>query len=318
MDIVWGDIAANCRTASMLIDSTPGSDLYVLPEMFTTGFATQPESIADDSLTSMKWMQEKANKINAAICGSVATKCDDGTYHNRFYFVTPQASAIDSVQFDRADATTMPENSSSICFYDKRHLFTYGGEHLRYAAGHERIIVKWRDVRFLLQVCYDLRFPIFARNTHRATDKLINFDAPLYKDNIGNISSEFQDNLDITQELQDNLEQSDATHINKDAYDVAIYVASWPTSRIAPWHTLLKARAIENQCYVLGVGRIGTDIACKYCGGTEAIDAYGRIIAACPDNEQATITSAIDTNALHAFRKKFPVLNDTDNATVSN
>lgn len=302
MDIVWGDIAANCRTASMLIDSVPDSDLYVLPEMFSTGFATQPESIADDRLVSLKWMQEKANEVNAAICGSVATKCDDGTYHNRFYFVTPQASTTGTVHSDRDDATTRYENCGSFCFYDKHHLFTYGGEHLRYAAGNERVIVKWRGVRFLLQVCYDLRFPVFARNAPRTTDKLIDFDAPLHESNLDNILSESQDSL----------EQHIPDHTNTGTYDIAIYVASWPTTRIEPWRTLLKARAIENQCYVLGVGRVGTDIACKYCGGTEAIDAYGRIIAACPDNEQTTITSTIDIDALYAFRKKFPVLNDQD------
>lgn len=241
MDIAWGDITANCDTASRLIDSVPGSDLYVLPEMWSTGFATEPEGIADGNLLSLAWMKRKAAEINAAICGSVATRCDDATYRNRFYFVKPDGNVV---------------------FYDKHHLFTYGNEHHHYTAGDERVIVEWRGVRFLLQICYDLRFPCFARN--------------------------------------------------RGDYDCAIYVASWPTSRIEPWRALLRARAIENQCYVLAVDRIGTDPACSYCGGTEIVDAYGRIVDACPDNAEATITATLDMDALTAFRRKFPVLSDAD------
>lgn len=250
MDIVWGDIEANCLVASQMIDSAAGSDLYVLPEMWSTGFATKPESVADDTLVSLKWMQAKANEVNAAICGSVATKCDDGTYRNRFYFVKPQ---VDDKQTD----------ASSVLYYDKRHLFTYGGEHRRYTAGEDRVIVEWRGVRFLLQVCYDLRFPCFARNKGCV-------------------------------------------------YDAIIYVASWPASRIVPWRALLKARAIENQCFVIAVDRIGSDQSCSYCGGTELINAYGAVVDACPDNEQCVITNTLDIDALNAFRAKFPVLNDAD------
>jgi len=244
MDIAWGDIARNCHVASEMIDSAPASDLYVLPEMWSTGFATQPEGIADDKLASLQWMQQKADAMNAAIAGSVATKCEDGTYRNRFYFVKPSADG-------------------PVQYYDKHHLFTYGGEQHHYTAGAERVIVAWRGVRFLLQICYDLRFPTFARNKGCA-------------------------------------------------YDAAIYVASWPTTRIEAWRALLRARAIENQCYVLAVDRIGQDPACTYCGGTEAIDAYGRIIHACNDDIACSITIDIDMNSLAKFRQKFPVLNNAD------
>lgn len=241
MDIKWGDIKANCAIASQLVDSVPGSDLYILPEMWSTGFATEPESIADGNLESLVWMKQKSAETDAAICGSVATRCDDGTYRNRFYFVKPDGDVV---------------------YYDKHHLFTYGKEHHHFTAGNERVIVEWRGVRFLLQICYDLRFPCFSRN--------------------------------------------------KSDYDCAIYVASWPASRIEPWRALLKARAIENQCYVLAVDRIGNDPVCAYCGGTEIIDAYGRIVSVCPDNTAATISATLDMAKLAAFRKKFPVLNDAD------
>jgi predicted amidohydrolase len=120
-------------------------------------------------------------------------------------------------------------------------------------------------VRILLQVCYDLRFPVFARNTA------------------------------------------------KHPYDLALYVASWPTSRIEAWNTLLKARAIENQCYVAAVNRVGEDPACKYSGGTAFIDPYGHVVERCEDGRAQFITARVDMDALKAFREKFPVLKDADN-----
>ncbi len=244
-DIVWGDPTANHKRTEEAILNAPASDLYVLPEMWSTGFAPEPETIAEKDGSSLRFMQQMAVRMNAAIAGSIATE-EDGKYYNRFYFVKPDGSE--------------PE------YYDKHHLFTYSGENLRYAAGNKRVIVEWRDVRFLLQVCYDLRFPIFARNEAEGPD----------------------------------------------AYDVVLYVASWPTSRRAPWDTLLRARAIENQCYVCGVDRVGSDPVCEYNGGTALIDAYGRTVASCPDNEVCTITGEINMEKLNAFRQKFPVLKDKD------
>lgn len=236
---------ANQEAAERAIVAAPKSDLYVLPEMWSTGFATEPKDVAETDGASLCFMKQMANRMDAAIAGSIATE-EDGKFYNRFYFVKP--------------------GEDCPAYYDKHHLFTYSGEHLRYTAGKERVVVEWRGVRFLLQVCYDLRFPIFARNAAEGPD----------------------------------------------AYDVALYVASWPTSRRAPWDVLLRARAIENQCYVCGVDRVGNDPACKYNGGTAIIDAYGRTVAACPDGEVSVITTEIDMSALNAFRKKFPVLGDRD------
>lgn len=241
-DIVWANPEENQELAYKAIKNAPKSDVYVLPEMWSTGFATEPEGIAEKDHNSLNWMKQMANRMDAAIAGSVATE-EDGKYYNRFYFVTPDWKEV---------------------HYDKHHLFTYGGEQHKYTAGENRVVVEFRGVRFLLQVCYDLRFPIFARNT------------------------------------------------SENPYDVALYVASWPTSRRAPWDTLLKARAIENQCYVCGVDRIGTDPACQYNGGTTIIDPYGKVIKACADDEVCTISAEIDLESLNAFRKKFPVLGDRD------
>ena len=248
-DIVWGNPSANQKAAEGAMLAADKSDLYVLPEMWSTGFATEPEGIAESDGSSLNWMKQMANRLDAAVAGSIATEID-GKYYNRFYFVKPANDGSDN----------------EIEYYDKHHLFTYSGEHLRYTAGERRVVVEWRGWRFLLQVCYDLRFPVFARNCAEGPE----------------------------------------------AYDVALYVASWPTSRRAPWDALLRARAIENQCYVCGVDRTGDDPACHYNGGTAIIDAYGNTVAACPDGEVSAIRVELDMDKLAAFRKKFPVLSDRD------
>ena len=124
------------------------------------------------------------------------------------------------------------------------------------------MVVEWKGVRILLEICYDLRFPVWARN--------------------------------------------------RGDYDMILYVASWPTPRVNAWSALLVARAIENQCYVAGVNRVGTDPACEYCGGSVIIDPYGKTIAACAMGEECEATAEVDMESLEAFRKKFPVLNDAD------
>lgn len=91
-----------------------------------------------------------------------------------------------------------------------------------------------------------------------------------------------------------------------------LYVASWPTPRVEAWSALLRARAIENQCYVAGVNRVGEDPSCQYCGGTALFDPYGNELAACRRNEEDEITADIDLEELNRFRGKFPVLEDAD------
>lgn len=255
-NIAWADPAENQRRSEAAILAAPLSDLYVLPEMWSTGF-----NAVDDDSASLLWMKQIAGKVNAVVAGSLSVKAEDGTRRNRFYFVMPPTDEY-------------PEGK--VEFYDKRHLFTYGKEQLHYSAGEELKVVKWRGVKFLLQVCYDLRFPAFSRNR---IDKQI---LPS-----GEVVSEY-------------------------LYDCALYVASWPASRIKPWRILLQARAVENQCYVAGVNRVGDDPVCKYCGGTEIIDAYGCVTDACPDDEVSHITCELDMDALGSFRKKFPVLEDAD------
>ena len=131
-NIEWANPVLNIQRADEAISRNAGADLYVLPEMFSTGFCTQPEGIAESSESdTLRWMQRKAAEMDAAIAGSVAIE-QKGRYYNRFYFVKPDGS---------------------VAHYDKKHLFTYGGEHLRFTAGEERVGVEWRGVRILLGVC---------------------------------------------------------------------------------------------------------------------------------------------------------------------
>ena len=237
---MWADVNGNIRKADAALDSQPGADLYIFPEMFSTGFCTFPEGIAETEGQTLNWMKRKAAKINSALAGSVAIH-ENGKYYNRFYFVKPDGEVV---------------------HYDKKHLFTFGGEHERFTAGDERVVGEYKGVRILLEVCYELRFPIWSRN--------------------------------------------------HGDYDMILYVASWPTVRVAAWKSLLVARAIENQCYVAGVNRVGADPSNEYSGGSMVIDPYGKIIAECVDGVEMAASAEIDMDMLETFRAKFPVLNDAD------
>lgn len=238
-DIQWGQTAANLQVLSTLMDQQQGADLYVLSETFATGFMT--EGALADGNTVLNWMQREARRLDAAVAGSVAFSDDEGMARNRLFFVRPDGT------YD---------------YYDKHHLFSMAGETATYVAGQQRVVVTWRGVRLLLQVCYDLRFPVFSRN--------------------------------------------------HGDYDAILYVANWPKSRRDVWQTLLKARALENQCYVVGVNCVGNSSGVDYAGDSVVLDAYGRTVAACPAGIQATATAQLDMAKQNLFRQKFPVLNDAD------
>lgn len=144
-DICWGDVPANIKQAEMLIDASEDSDLYVLPEMWSTGFATQPEELAHDvnHNEALQWMRSLTIKRKCAISGSLVVRLEDGSYRNRHYFV---------------DGRNQQE-----VFYDKHHLFTYGGENRYYTAGQSHTIIEYEGFRILLLTCYDLRFPCWSR-----------------------------------------------------------------------------------------------------------------------------------------------------------
>jgi omega-amidase len=142
-ELAWEDPDANRRQIETLISSlAEPTDLIVLPEMFTTGFSMNAVKNAEQvGGETEHWLQKLAQTYQCAVTGSIAVAGPSGVY-NRLLFATP-----DDVQY-----------------YDKRHLFRMGGEDQRYLAGSERVIVTWRGWRINLQVCYDLRFPVFSRN----------------------------------------------------------------------------------------------------------------------------------------------------------
>lgn len=266
-NIVWADPARNRDILEDKFAHLESTDVIVLPEVFTAGFGTLPEVVAEpenDSPTLL-WMQNMAAKYDCAICGSVPIVVHDDRpiandmivdgheIENNFQRPNvPWSKFVNRSYFVKPDG--------SYAFYDKRHLFIYGGE-WPYTAGDKRTIVEWRGVRFLLQICYDIRFPLWCRN--------------------------FGD------------------------YDVIIYCGNWPTSRITQWSALLRARAIENQAYVIGVNRIGTDHLCDYPGASVVIHPYGHEIADCGDKEMAA-TAELDLEKLHTQRDRFPVLKEQD------
>ncbi|MEE2025526.1 amidohydrolase [Alkalimonas mucilaginosa] len=237
----WQDPKANRQQLAGQIAALSGQDLIVLPEMFTTGFSMDSAAVAEPAGgESLNWLKQQAALSGAALCGSVAVT-EQGRYYNRLYFVTPEGQYFQ---------------------YDKKHLFRMAGEHDAYQAGTDRVIVPWRGLRFCLQICYDLRFPVFSRN--------------------------------------------------RNDYDVLIYVANWPAPRRLAWRTLLAARAIENQCYVIGCNRIGSDgNGVEYSGDSLLLDYLGQSLVDGADRA-AVLAAELDGAALQQFKDKFPAYLDAD------
>ena len=242
-DVRWAQPAENVKNVQRLFDENTGSDLYVLPEMWATGFATTPHDIAEqEDSVALNWMHQTAKDHLCAICGSLLIQTADGKYRNRQYFVTPQQTI----------------------FYDKHHLFTYGHEDRYITPGHDHVIATWQGQRFLLLTCYDLRFPLWAR--------------------YGRVGE----------------------------YDAIIVVANWPESRQQAWRILTRARAVENQCYLIGVNRVGDDEFCHYCGESLVCDSKGDTLVEGTVNKETTVTADLDFAKLADIRNRFKVLDDRD------
>jgi predicted amidohydrolase len=245
-DIRWLSPDENIREAQRLIGISEAADLYVLPEMWSTGFTTDPQTSAHDvyNNSALDWMVSESRRRHCAICGSLAVRLDDGSFRNRHYF---------------ADG-----RSDSLYYYDKHHLFSYGHENVYYTPGQEHVIVSYEGFRFLLLICYDLRFPNWSRYTKGRE------------------------------------------------YDAIILVANWPDARQAAWHLLTRARAIENQCYFIGVNRVGYDRQCHYTGASVVVDPIGRTLGQCRLHVPDACVVAIDRAELQRRREKFRVLDDAD------
>lgn len=239
--LVWEDPEANRQAFSEKLETiSKDVDVIVLPEMFTTGFTMSPKNIGiEEGKRTVEWMQKRAKERNAAIIGSIVYS-DETNNYNRLYFAEP---------------------NGSLATYDKRHTFTLAGEHEKYTAGKSPTLVTYKGFKFYLLVCYDLRFPVWSRNT--------------------------------------------------DDYDVLLYVANWPKPRINAWDALLKARAIENMSYCIGVNRIGVDDnGHEYPGHSALYDCLGAQLAF--SDKEETIEITIHKTHLEETRNKLGFLKDRD------
>jgi predicted amidohydrolase len=245
-DIIWEDRISNLKKYQEKLNQIESTDLIILPEMFTTGFSMSPKGISESmNGETIQWMKANASKMNTAICGSIIIE-EDGKYFNRFIWVSPDGS---------------------IHHYDKRHLFSFAGENKNYTPGDEKIIIEYKGWKICPLICYDLRFPVWSRNS--------------------------------------------------EDYDLLIYVANWPDKRKSAWKSLLTARAIENQCYVIGVNRVGEDSKNYYSGDSSLINALGETLYTNSHIEEMYSTT-ISKYDLNKVRTQLPFLNDKDNYKIIN
>ncbi len=246
--LVWENAVANRTNLDTLLHQVSDEvQLVILPEMFTTGFSMNPVALAEsmEGLTVM-WMKKWAQQKNMAICGSIIIS-ENNNYYNRFLFVKP---------------------NGDITHYDKRHRFMMAGEGELYTAGEKSILIEYEGWKLFPQICYDLRFPVWARNVEN--------------------------------------------------YDVIFYVANWPKIRVSAWDALLKARAIENMSYCIGVNRVGEDAnAYEYIGHTAAFDFLGAEIATTKEGKEDILLCTLSKSELNSMRKKLNFLNDRDQFEVS-
>ncbi len=243
--IFWQDPGKNREHYTSLIEGvTEKVDLIVLPETFTTGFTMTPSEIdVAEGALSLSWMKEMARVKSAAVTGSIPF-FEKGRYTNRLYFVEPEGA---------------------IHHYDKRHTFTLAGEHRSYARGEHILLLEYRGFRICPMICYDLRFPVWARNT--------------------------------------------------DAYDLLLFVANWPKPRIDAWDTLLKARAIENMAYCIGVNRVGMDAnGNEYPGHSACYDALGQRLAFSAEEEVLRVK--LERSHIKGIRDQLRFLEDRDPFTL--
>jgi omega-amidase len=242
-NLVWENPEENRRNFNDKINAINTSvDLIVLPEMFTSGFTMNAVNVAEtmDGKT-VAWIKQHARTKNSAIVGSLVIS-EHGNYYNRLLFVEP---------------------SGKITQYDKRHTFTLAGEHKVYTPGSRKVTFDFKGWKICPLICYDLRFPVWARNT--------------------------------------------------EDYDLLLYVANWPKPRISAWDALLKARAIENMSYCIGVNRVGLDaLNYEYPGHSGVYDVLGNRIDNFVANKEMTEVITLDKEHITKYRDRLQFLDDKD------
>lgn len=247
-DLLWENPNQNRANFTKKIENIIEEvDIIILPEMFTTGFTMNASKVAEtmDGVT-ISWMKELASKADVAIVGSIVIS-ENNKFYNRLLFVEP---------------------SGHISSYDKRHTFTLVGEDKTYSAGKDKVILNYKGWKIRPLICYDLRFPVWARNT--------------------------------------------------EDYDVLLYVANWPKPRVSAWDALLKARAIENMCYCIGVNRVGVDgVNSIYSGHSAAYDVLGEMITSFEPNQEDTQIVTLEKRHIQAYRNKLKFLDDRDAFSIN-
>ena len=246
----WEDKKKNLEMFSKKLSEIKKTDLIILPEMFTTGFSNNTINLAESmNGETHNWLLQTSKEKDAVVCGSAIIE-ENGKYFNRFFWVQP-------------DGITH--------HYDKKHLFAMAHEDEYFSAGTEKKIIQYKGWKINLQVCYDLRFPIWSR---RKEDKQNN-------------------------------------------YDLLIYVASWPVARVHAWSTLLKARAIENMSYCVGVNRVGIDgKGFEYSGASVVVNYLGEELVASSAGKEEIISCSVDYQHLTKVREKLPFHKDQDQFNI--
>ena len=246
-NLTWGNPEKNRLYFEQVINKlTSNTNLVVLPEMFSTGFTMKPSSVSETmNGATVSWMINMAKTHDIGIIGSMVIQ-ENNQYFNRAIFVHP---------------------SGHLEIYDKRHLFSLAGEDRQYTPGTNRIVIQFKGWRICPFICYDLRFPVWSRNT--------------------------------------------------DNYDVLLFMANWPIPRIDAWDTLLKARAIENMSYCIGVNRIGEDEnGYQYNGHTSAYNFLGEKVASTAEGKEDVLHCEISKTKLDEFRQKLNFLKDQDSFKI--
>ena len=253
-NLLWENKKANLDRFTGIINDLKGkTNIVILPEMFSTGFSMSPETLAESMEgETVSWMKNISASTKLIITGSLMIK-DGEDYFNRLIWMLP---------------------NGSMGIYDKRHLFAYAGEDQHYTSGTKRLIASVNGWKLNLQVCYDLRFPVWARQNPMARRE------------------------------------------EEPEYDVLVYVANWPEKRSHAWKTLLTARAIENQAYVIGVNRVGEDgNGIYHSGDSSVISPMGEILFTQKD-EECVQTIELSKTDLQSVREKLPFLKDADGFMV--
>lgn len=247
-DNSWEDIDANLMgLTKKLHEIDEDADLIILPELFSTGFTMEAKAVAESmDGKGVTWMKTMSKVKQSLIIGSLLIS-EAGSFFNRLIVAFP---------------------NGDIQYYDKRHLFSYAGEDKVFKAGSKRLVVEYKGFKICPLICYDLRFPVWARNTEEV--------------------------------------------------DVFIFVANWPDARMLAWDTLLKARAIENLCYVVGVNRVGVDSNnLVYVGHSTVVDAMGVNLIETEPSKEGIFETILEKSHIISVREKFSFLDDRDQFEIT-